>query len=249
MGETSKDVLTLLMQLMPGFLTAWVVYGLTTYTKPGQFERVVQALIYSFIDNAIVAIFERTALFIGKFVSVGVWDGSAQLIASGIVAIVVGVMLSYFMTNDSFFKIARRLQLTSRTPYPSEWYGAFATEPRYLVLHLAGSRRISGYPIEWPTEPTAGHFRLTDAAWINDDNSETLLDADQSILIEAKQVEMVELLKSTEEIQNDAETTQSVPEPTVPDGPWPSRQRQSSIERLQAAAAPSASSEEGVSPQ
>ncbi len=34
MGETSKDVLALLTQLMPGFLTAWVVYGLTTYTKP-----------------------------------------------------------------------------------------------------------------------------------------------------------------------------------------------------------------------
>ena len=42
MGETSKDVLALLTQLMPGFLTAWVVYGLTTYTKPPQFERVVQ---------------------------------------------------------------------------------------------------------------------------------------------------------------------------------------------------------------
>lgn len=52
MGETSKDVLTLLTQLMPGFLTAWVVYGLTTYTKPPQFERVIQAVIYSFLVNA-----------------------------------------------------------------------------------------------------------------------------------------------------------------------------------------------------
>ncbi len=206
MGETSKDVLTLLTQLMPGFLTAWVVYGLTTYTKPAQFERVVQALIYSFIVSAIVALLEKGFLLAGRIVLLGTWDKSAELITSTAVAIVLGVVLSYFMTNDSFFGLARRLRLTTRTPFPSEWYGAFATKPRYLVLHLEGSRRIAGYPIEWPTEPNAGHFRLTDAAWINDDNSETPLDTDESILIAAKQVEMVELLKNEEEQRNGSKT-------------------------------------------
>ena len=207
MGEISKEVLTLLTQLMPGFLTAWVVYGLTTYTKPPQFERVVQALIYSFIVNGIVAVLEWTLLFAGRTVKLGVWDNSSELVASTVIALVLGLVLSYYMRTDSFFKLARHLNLTSRTPYPSEWYGAFATEPRYLVLHLTGGRRISGYPIEWPTEPTVGHFRLTDAAWIQDDNIETPLDADESILIEAKQVEIVELLKDKKEISNAPEAS------------------------------------------
>lgn len=207
MGETSKDVLALLTQLMPGFLTAWVVYGLTTYTKPPQFERVVQALIYSFLVNAVVAGLEQILLLAGRTINLGIWNKSAELIASTVVAFLLGLMLSYYMRTDSFFSLARRLNLTSRTPYPSEWYGAFATQPRYLVLHLTGGRRISGYPSEWPTEPTAGHFRLTDAAWIKDDNSETPLDADESILIEAKQVEMVELLKDKKEMSNAAEAT------------------------------------------
>ncbi len=205
MGETSKDVLTLLTQLMPGFLTAWVVYGLTTYTKPTQFERVVQALIYSFIVNCLVAALELTFVLIGRVITLGVWNKSAELITSTVVALLLGLVFSYYMRNDSFFKLARRLNLTNRTPFPSEWYGAFAKTPRYLVLHLNGGRRISGYPIEWPTEPTAGHFRLTDAAWIDDKNTETPLDADESILIEAKQVEMVELLKYTKETSNAAE--------------------------------------------
>jgi hypothetical protein len=208
MGETSKDVLALLTQLMPGFLTAWVVYGLTTYTKPTQFERVVQALIYSFIVNAVVAVMERTLLFAGTVaLKLGVWDKSAELVLSTIVALALGLVLSYFMRVDSFFKLARRLNLTNRTPFPSEWYGAFAGKPRYVVLHLSGGRRISGYPAEWPTEPLIGHFRLTDAAWINNDNSETVLEVDDSILIEAKQVEMVELLKDVKEIRNGAEAT------------------------------------------
>jgi hypothetical protein len=110
---------------------------------------------------------------------------------------------------------------------------------------LAGSRRISGYPVEWPTEPNVGHFRLTDAAWINDDNSETVLYTDQSILIEAKQVEMVELLKSTEEIQDDAETTQSATAASRADREQPSRERESTINRVQARAATAATGEEG----
>ncbi|HEY1103136.1 MAG TPA: DUF6338 family protein [Burkholderiaceae bacterium] len=208
MGETSKDVLSLLTQLMPGFLTAWVVYGLTTYPKPSQFERVVQALIYSFMVSAIVAIVELLALFAARFVVLGVWDKRSELICSTLVALAIGLILSYFMRSDRFFALARGLKITSRTPYPSEWYGAFACFPRFVVLHLSGARRIVGYPAEWPTEPTIGHFRLTNVAWINEDNSETPLDGDESILIEAKQVEMVEFLKDIKkETENAAEVT------------------------------------------
>ena len=189
---------------MPEFLTAWVVYGLTTYTKPPQFERVVQALIYSFLVNGVVAAIEPALLLAGRFVRIGTWDKASELVASTFIALLLGLVLSYYMRNDGFFKVARRLGLTSRTPFPTEWYGAFATKPRYVVLHLSGSRRLSGYPVEWPTEPTVGHFRLTGAAWIDDENTETPLDGDESILIEAKQVEMVEFLKTSEEIANAA---------------------------------------------
>ncbi len=209
MGETSKDVLALLTQLMPGFLTAWVVYGLTTYTKPPQFERVVQALIYSFIVNAMVALLAIVLLRAGKYVQLGTWDKPAELVSSTIVALGLGLLLSFYMRNDSFFRLARRFRLTTRTPYPTEWYGAFATKALYVVLHLTGGRRISGYPVEWPTEPASGHFRLTNAAWIDDENAEEPLDSDESILVEAKQVEMVEFLKPVEELTDAPKTSKS----------------------------------------
>lgn len=205
--DVSKDILALLTQLMPGFLTAWVVYGLTTYTKPSQFERIVQALIYSFMVSALVAVAEPLLLLAGQFVRLGTWDSSAELIASAVLALALGFLLSFFMKNDVFFRQARRLGLTSRTPFPSEWYGAFAARPpRYVVLHLEGGRRITGYPIEWATEPTSGHFKLTDAAWLDDLNNEIPLDTNDSILIAAKQVEMVEFLKNMSERTNATET-------------------------------------------
>lgn len=211
MDENTKDVLSLITQLMPGFLTAWVVYGLTTYTKPAQFERVVQALIYSFIINSLVVITKPVLIFAGRLVQLGIWDHASELVTSVVIAITLGVLLSFFMTNDTFFRFARRIRLTSRTPYPSEWYGAFANKPRYIVLHLEGARRIMGYPVEWPTEPTSGHFRLTNAAWLGDENEITSLDSNDSILISAKQVEMVEFLKNNEELENATETTKPTP--------------------------------------
>ena len=54
MPEISKEVVSLLIFLMPGFLSAWVIYGLTSHTKPVQFERVVQALIYTVSIKAMV---------------------------------------------------------------------------------------------------------------------------------------------------------------------------------------------------
>jgi hypothetical protein len=48
---------------------------------------------------------------------------------------------------------------------------------------------------------------LTEAAWLDDKNSETPLDGDDSILIPAKQVEIVEFLKNTEELADVTKTT------------------------------------------
>lgn len=194
MGEVSKDILAILTQLIPGFLTAWVVYGLTTYTKPAQFERIIQALIYSFIVNTLVALTGIISIFIGKFHDFGIWNHTSEIIISAIWAIILGITVSFYTTNDKFFSIARKIGITQRTPYPSEWYGAFANNPRYIVLHLQGARRIQGYPLEWPTEATVGHFRLTNAAWLDDQNNETAINPDYSILIAAKDVEMVEIL-------------------------------------------------------
>lgn len=210
MGEVSKDIFTLLTQLLPGFVTAWVIYGLTSHPKPAQFERLVQALIYSFLVGVLVVIEERALLFIGTYVKFGVWDKSSELLFSAVTAIALGLAIAYFSNNDKFYAFVRERGLTKRTAYPSEWYGSFTSLQRYVVLHLVDGRRISGYPIEWPSDPTSGHFRLVDSAWVNDDRTETSLEGDHSILLQAKHVELVEFLKNVEELPNAAKATNPV---------------------------------------
>lgn len=43
--EISLELLKVIFSLLPGFITAEIIYLLTSYLKPSTFERIVQALI------------------------------------------------------------------------------------------------------------------------------------------------------------------------------------------------------------
>jgi hypothetical protein len=205
MDDVSKDVVSLLLQLFPGFIAAWILYGLTSYPKPSQFERVAQAVVFSFLIKVLVVPEHWALLYIG------------QLFAATVTGILFGLSASYLANNDRLYRVARRLGLTKRTAYPSEWYGALTRKPKYVVLHLDGDRRISGWPLQWPSDPRHGHFELAEAAWLTKDWAapEIPLDGVDSILIAASAVQFIEFLKPLESTINGAETGQSAPAPAA----------------------------------
>jgi hypothetical protein len=49
----SANMIEILKYLLPGFLTLWIYHTFTSYGKPSQFERVIQALICSVIIYAL----------------------------------------------------------------------------------------------------------------------------------------------------------------------------------------------------
>src|SRR5476649_1991178 len=95
MGEVPKDIFLLLTQLLPGFVAAWVIYGLTSYPRPSQFERAIQALIYSFLVGAIIMLEEKFFIFLGRVHSFGIWDKQSETVSSAVVAILFGLGISY----------------------------------------------------------------------------------------------------------------------------------------------------------
>ena len=175
MDDVSKDLVSLLLQLFPGFIAAWILYGLTSYPKPSQFERVAQALVFSFLVKVLVVPEHWALLYIGRMFPLAPWDEGAELFAATVTGIAFGLIISYFANNDRLYRVARALGLTRRTAYPSEWYGALTRKPKYVVLHLDGDRRISGWPLQWPSDPKHGHFELAAAAWLTKDPAAELL--------------------------------------------------------------------------
>ena len=200
MDWTSEHILRLLYELLPGFLAAWVFYSLTAHPKPSSFERIVQALVFTIIVRAVMTGTRLLLQFAGVLTDAGTWTQDVQLTWSVITALAVGLLVATSVNKDWFHGCLRRIRLTSRTSYPSEWYSGFTRSKRhYVVLHLTGERRLYGWPEEWPDSPDRGHFLIMQAKWLLDDGKTRDLDGVERLAIPAADVEMVEFLKYTEE--------------------------------------------------
>jgi hypothetical protein len=202
MDPITNDIIKLLQYLLPGFVTAWVFYSFTSYPKPSQFERVVQALIFTIFIQAISHIIKYVYNFLPIDSQPVKWNNNVNIVCLLTIAVLIGIIFSYYANNDKFHKLLRKLKITKETSYSSEWFSAFSEKITYVVLHLKDERRIYGWPMEWPTEPNKGHFVLSKASWLLEDNSQVPLEGVESILIDASSVELVEFMEKTWEKNN-----------------------------------------------
>jgi len=208
MENLATDLIALLRYLLPGFLAAWIFYGFTSYPKPSQFERVVQALIFTLIIQAGVYCVKAFLLWVGSYIVLGAWNTQSEVVASIITATILGIVFAYFANTDKFHSFFRRLGITRETSFPSEWFGVFSKKVTYVVLHLNDERRIYGWPIEWPSEPGKGHFSLQQASWLDEDKQTPLTGVD-SVLIKGEDVKWVEFMNKTWENENGKKVIES----------------------------------------
>lgn len=217
----STEIVGIIYQLLPGFVVAWILYGLTAHLKPSPFERVVQALIFTVLVRSVVIIFKIVAKFVGEnYYSFGNWTTDIELIWSIILAVSIGLFLTWCVNNDFPLFLFRidgkvrcwkwfrrfhgklvKIKLTDKTLHPTEWYSAFNSEPRYIVLHLTGERRLYGWPKQYPDDPQKGHFLIEEAKWLLDDGSSAPLYSVNQLLIPSSDVEQIEFLKNQLEIE------------------------------------------------
>ncbi|MDB5174737.1 MAG: hypothetical protein JWN51_3510 [Phycisphaerales bacterium] len=203
-----KEAIPIFYFLLPGFLTAAVVYTLTAHPKGNSFERVVQALIYTVVIQGIVVSIRWFMYLIGEhirwdahYLALGPWTSNSGLLWSLIVAVLVGIVVSRNVhKRTAIFKWMQRASCSRRTASPSQWYTAFHRYDRYVILHLDGERRLRGWPEEWPDECDKGHFILDDPAWILDDGTAVGLIQVYKMLVPASDVSSVEFVNMTGEV-------------------------------------------------
>lgn len=230
MEGVPKEIIGIIYQLLPGFIVAWIVYGLTSYLKPSSFERIVQALIFTVIVRALLIISKISIFAIGHKYSLGTWTIDIEFVWSIGIAISLGLIITWCVNNDFPIYLFRsgaegkcnkylrwvnwllsKINLTNKTLHPTEWYSAFSsTESRYIVLHLKGERRLKGWPQQYPDDPQGGHFLISEAMWLLDDGSIAPLHNVKHVLIPSTEVEHIEFLKGDAEITaTEAEIEQS----------------------------------------
>jgi hypothetical protein len=209
MERIVPEALALLQLLLPGFLAAWVFYAFTSYRKPKEFERIIQALIFTLLVKGGLSIVRASLLLAGKRFSIGQWSTDVELLWSILLAFLLGILFSYLANTDHFHKLIRKLGITRETSFPSEWFGAFLKNITYVVLQMKDGRRIYGWPMDWPSTPNMGYFTLRDASWLDKDNKEIPIKGVSCILINSEDVQWVEFMEKTWEKSNVDESPKS----------------------------------------
>jgi hypothetical protein len=220
MDVPSETVIAILTYLLPGFITAALVYVLTPEPRPIPFERVVQALIFTMLVQVGVTGVGAGLRWVGlQWFSIGLWTEHVRLGWSVVLAGVLGLFIAWAANTDRIHRALRAVGLTCQTSFSSEWYGVFSRNKGYVVLHLTGRRRLYGWPEEWPSTPGHGHFVMAQAEWLDEDNRIELAGVDR-ILIRAEDVEMVEVMKIVDTMQEQtdgrpqaADTSAAAPTP------------------------------------
>ncbi|WP_309915254.1 DUF6338 family protein [Xanthomonas sp. 1678] len=192
----------LLMFLLPGFLSAWIFYGLTSHPKPSQFERTVEALVFTFVVQGATNLVKIGFLTCGKIWSIGPWTNDTQTIWSIVAATALGIGVAAAVNKDTFHSWLRRWGFTSRTSHPSEWFCVLDSNPAYVILQLQDGRRLTGWPKEWPVSSSTGQFYLQQPAWITEEGSVVDLATLDGIIIHATDVRWVEVFPK-ETIEDD----------------------------------------------
>ena len=157
----------MLKLLAPGFIAAWVLYGLTADRDWSDLQRVIQALIFSIFIQVILGLLHESCLYVGRWHSIGEWSRATELASSVALALLFGLLLAWLVNTDRLYQSLRRLGVTNQTSRPSVWYSAFKDhQDTYVVLELQDGRRIQGWPSEWPSLPGKGHIKLEDPIWL-----------------------------------------------------------------------------------
>lgn len=195
MDDLIKEVIPLLQYLIPGFLAAWIFYSLTAFKRPDTFGQIVQALIFTFVIQSLVVGLGALLLVTGeRYFSVGMWDRKSETLWSAVIAVLMGFISCHIASSDKLHALLRKLNITRQSSYPCEWYSAFSTRQRHVVLHLVDGKRLFGWPIEWPAEPARGQFVLEYPRWI-DDSDKGIRTGAEIIVIDVSKVQWVEFLK------------------------------------------------------
>lgn len=197
--QVPATLLELLLFLLPGFIAAAIFYSLTSHSKPDAFERIVLALIFTFIVQSIMPIVQAMAPSIAPTQQ----EIHGNLAWLTLFAIVLGVIAALCINHDLPHRIFRKLNFTKENTYPSEWYSAFSQHDRsYVVLHLYDGRRVYGWPTEWPSRPAEGHFHLEEAEWIEESKMNTNSrdkESLKSLLVPVIDVQIVEFIPISEQ--------------------------------------------------
>ncbi|MEX0730267.1 MAG: DUF6338 family protein [Aquisalimonadaceae bacterium] len=195
----SVEALNILFLLMPGFISSRVLDAVITRKSSSISEKIIEALIFSFLIYAISSlVFNWAPLFIAETTQHAViytfskdyWLISSVLFHSLALPLILGAIIHHDLHTALF----RSLKVTDKTSRSSVWQDVYVSEKRHVVVHLNDGRRIYGWPMYFSHDPTDSFIYLFQPAWITKDQKYVEAGT-HGILIKNEMILFVEFMK------------------------------------------------------
>jgi Family of unknown function (DUF6338) len=182
MPEFTIQGLMALLILLPGFLTAELVRVLSTRRRRSEFDKVIQAFIYSFLVyvcfTALRGSFpitvhvesaEGATHYLPEF---HFWPLLELTLIAGLMALAVATM----MNHDFPLSYFQKWGITQRTFRPTVWNDCFRLPTEYVQVELADGRQVIGWLCYFSDTPEDASLYLEDAAWRKEDGTTVPID-------------------------------------------------------------------------
>lgn len=168
-----------LFLLLPGFVSARIVRLLNARSQQSDLERIIQALIYSFVIYVIYFGLFGASLPI-EWVQVATSASAPrfvpivhrwQICALGLLSLVLGCAWGIVKGNDWHMRLLRFLRITERTSRESVWNDVMLTQEGTVQVGLGDGRIALGLLERYSDTGEEGSLFLAGASWVKEDNS------------------------------------------------------------------------------
>jgi|SRR5690606_35195619 len=189
---------------MPGFLASRVLDVAITRKSDNAANRLVEALIFSFVIYALAQFFYEWAPLVTAEGSTGSHASYKFTDNYGLVAFVLGAsvivpaVVGAFIHHDWHTALFRALRITDKTSRSSVWQDVYTSEKRHVVVHLIDGRRVYGWPMYVSHDPKDSYIYLFQPAWITASNN-YLETGTHGMLIRNDLIRVIEFMKRPEE--------------------------------------------------
>ena len=173
------QALLALFLLLPGFVSARIARLLNARSQQSDLERVIQALIHSFLIYIVyLGVFGAKLPF--DWISVATSTSGThfqivvyrpRVLTLGALSLCLGFIWGIVKGHDLHMSALRRLGMTERTSRESVWNDVFLKQAGVVQVGLGDGRAALGILDRYSDTGEEGSLFLRQASWVGEDNS------------------------------------------------------------------------------
>jgi Family of unknown function (DUF6338) len=186
------QALVALLILLPGFVSARIARALSAQAQQSELERVIEALIFSFLTYVIYLVLFGTNLPIEWLPTFQVHRWRVVFVTA--IACGLGVLWGVVRSKDLVLGLLRRYKLTERTSRESVWNDVFSSIAGSAQVGLHDGRNLVGWIGRYSDSGGERSLFVEEASRIKEDGSTVKIDGKGILLTDKAEIEYVMFL-------------------------------------------------------